>query len=512
MVLPGPRRMTEIRARAVGAAAWGFVGTVVRIGLQLVSQVTLARLLGPDQYGLFAVGLIVVSLAVFISDFGLAYGLIQKKEVSEMDERFVFTWQAMLGMAVMLSMIAAASAIAGFFGEPRAEAVVRNLSIVCLLTSLSATSQNLLKRAMDFRWIHLAQVVSYFTGFIIVGVPMAYFGQGVHSLIVAWCTQSLLYALILFWRTRHSLTPVFWHAGAPDQFRYGLIVLSTNVVNWFTGAVDKILVGKFMSAQHIGLYSTMHSILYSPTAAMMGVLQQVFFSAASRSNAVNDAEARASVASGYAALSCAVGIFVAPFFCVLATLSRPLVELVYGPSWLEAATLFLPIALAMPLLLIWGITTPLLWSGSSPLTEVKYQLPVALVFGFVCYVAAQISVESVAWCFFAFVALRTGLIVGRATKDFEIRISTQLKSLAGGACLATTATLSAFFVDQLLSTHNPLTRVSAATSTAFLAWSWMLAVFFQRITNRELRILLSSVLGMMPARVVRLHARLVGKR
>ncbi|MFX6409630.1 oligosaccharide flippase family protein, partial [Acinetobacter baumannii] len=76
---------------------WGGGGTLLRIVMQFGAQVVLARILGPEQYGLFAIGAIVVGFSSFFSDIGLAYGLIQKKEIAAKDIRFVFTWQIILG-------------------------------------------------------------------------------------------------------------------------------------------------------------------------------------------------------------------------------------------------------------------------------------------------------------------------------------------------------------------------------------------------------------------------------
>ena len=46
-------------ARAVG---WGAAGSVAKLVLQFGTQIMLARILGPEQYGLFAMGVLVVSL------------------------------------------------------------------------------------------------------------------------------------------------------------------------------------------------------------------------------------------------------------------------------------------------------------------------------------------------------------------------------------------------------------------------------------------------------------------
>ena len=55
-------------ARAVG---WGAAGSVAKLVLQFGTQIMLARILGPEQYGLFAMGVLVVSLATFLADFGM---------------------------------------------------------------------------------------------------------------------------------------------------------------------------------------------------------------------------------------------------------------------------------------------------------------------------------------------------------------------------------------------------------------------------------------------------------
>ena len=60
----------EINNKAVSAVKWAAVGTVTKFGVQLAAQVVLARLLGPENYGLFAMGLVVLTLSNFLADFG----------------------------------------------------------------------------------------------------------------------------------------------------------------------------------------------------------------------------------------------------------------------------------------------------------------------------------------------------------------------------------------------------------------------------------------------------------
>src|SRR5471032_2172327 len=91
----------NINTRAVSAVKWAAIGTVTRFVLQLGVQIVLARLLGPETYGLFAMGLLVLTLSTFLADFGFSWGLVQNPQVERADVRFAFTWQCVSGAIAM---------------------------------------------------------------------------------------------------------------------------------------------------------------------------------------------------------------------------------------------------------------------------------------------------------------------------------------------------------------------------------------------------------------------------
>src|SRR6218665_3231074 len=274
--------MTSLGARSMSVVFWGAGGSAVRLLMQIATQIVLARLLGPTEYGVFAVGSIVISFSGFFSDIGLAYGLIQKREVSDRDVRFVFTWQIVMGLLVSIAVAWGAGPVAIFFGEPRAEPVVRALAVICLINALAAPAGNLLKRALDFKTQQLAFLISYLIGYVLVGIPMALSGFKVWALVAAWLTQSSINGLLLYFATRHAVKPLLWYEQARTQGAYGGTVLATNLLNWTIGSIDRVIVGRVLPNQSMGLYATTYNLLYNPTASVLGVLQPVFFSASAR--------------------------------------------------------------------------------------------------------------------------------------------------------------------------------------------------------------------------------------
>src|SRR5690606_1013813 len=166
-------RGPDLRDRAVGGVLWSAFGTALRVGMTLAAQIALARILGPEPFGLFAVALVVIALSSLFAEVGLAYGLIQKPEVGPRDIRFAFTWQVLLGLGVMGVVLAGAGLVAAAMDEPRAAGVLRALAPGILLGALAATPTMLLRRRMDFKWLQLAGATAYAVGYLGVGLPLA---------------------------------------------------------------------------------------------------------------------------------------------------------------------------------------------------------------------------------------------------------------------------------------------------------------------------------------------------
>jgi lipopolysaccharide exporter len=436
--------MKNLGARSLTAVFWGVGGAVARILLQFGTQVTLARILGPDQYGLFAIGAIVVSFSNFFADVGIAYGLIQKKEVNDNDLRFVATWQLLIGTLVTLAIALASQQIASFFGDNRAGDIVKALAVVCLLNALAAPSLNLLKRELDFKRIQFAQVIAYIIGYICVGVPLAMTGLQVWALVIAWLVQSLVTLGILYGYVRHPLKPLFWYVDARSVSQYGVTVLLTNITNWFINNVDRVIVGRVFSSRDVGLYATSYNILYNPTSSLLGILQPVFFAATARAS-----DEKSRISNAYKSLIGCVTLFLLPAFAGVAAVSETFVLALYGSAWQPVGAILMPIALAMPIFLLWGLTTPLLWNGGEAGREFKSQLPLVIIWASVSWFAAKISPAAVAWAVLFLFLLRYAIILRAAIRLLNLDIAALWFAVRGGLflsvlCAATLACIDNF--------------------------------------------------------------------
>lgn len=489
--------MKDIGSRSLTAVFWGAGGAVIRLLLQFGSQVILARILGPEQYGLFAIGSIVISFSNFFSDIGIAYGLIQKNDVSPRDIRFVFTWQIILGTLVTIAITFSASAIAEFFGDVRATGIVQALAIVCLLNALAAPSLNLLKRKLDFRRIQIAQISSFVVGYMLIGIPMALYGTQAWALVAAWLAQATLFLILAYAATRHPIAPLLRYEGSRSLSAYGVTVLMTNLVNWLINNVDRVIIGRIFSSREIGLYATTYNMLYTPTTSLLGIIQPVFFSAASRATHQPDV-----IAGSYRALIGAVAIFILPAFVCLGTVSETFVLALYGEKWSDAAPLFRPLALAMPLFLIWGFTTPLLWTGGYASREFRVQLPIALIWLVACWLAAQYSVLAVCWTVLGLFIVRCLVMVISAVRTLKMDASLLWRSVRGGMIISPALALMLFALEAVCGRFPAILRLGVDGLAGSVGLMLLLRLF-PDLVGVELAQLLHRIFDRIPPNIAR---------
>ena len=101
----------SLGARTERAMKWSALTTTARFALQLGAQVALARLLGPGNYGIYGIGIAVLTFATFLAGTGFSYSLLLQPQVNAADIRFAFTWQMLAGVRCLLCKACATARI-----------------------------------------------------------------------------------------------------------------------------------------------------------------------------------------------------------------------------------------------------------------------------------------------------------------------------------------------------------------------------------------------------------------
>lgn len=472
--------ITALGTLAERAIKWSAATTAARFVLQFGAQVALARLLGPDNYGVYGIGLAVLTFVGFLSGASFSWNLMLLPRIDDKDIRFSFTLQTLAGAACAVAMYAAAPALAGFFGDPRVEGMVRLLSLAALLTSTSAVATCLLQRDLNFRAIGLIQLASYAVGYLAIGVPLALAGYGATALGIAAVAQAATVLVASYIARPHPLRPLFKHASGIEALATGRTVFATNTVNWLLNNLDRVLIARVLNAQAVGLYNVAYNLASIPSTLLLGALQPTLLAAGARLQ-----DDRQALARSWRTAVSSVLVLAMPAAVVGALLAADLVHLLYGPAWAESAWVLALLFLCLPAWASWGVSTPVLWNTGRKHQESLLQLPLLAAALPAWWLAAPAGIRSVAIVSLVLLLARAAVIIVAALRALEQRWATVAAPVARGAALSVAAAAAVMGAQHLVAGVAVPGLALAAGSAGALSFAVLVLFGCPRLLGAE---------------------------
>ena len=341
--------VADLKKKSVRGGMIMTVSQGVLFVLRTGSAIVLARLLTPDDFGLYGMVAVLVAFLNSFTDFGLPMATVQKPTLNRSEANTLF-WVTVGFGCLMMGLLAMSSpVIAWFYDEDRLVAITLLLSLTFALRSLAGQHSALLKRSLRFGALAVVQVIATLAG-ITVAVTMAVSGAGYWALI--W--QPIVTAVIStlgFWMA------CGWIPGRPgsvrvvqSQLRFGGWLTGSELLHSLSQNIDKVLVGRFCGTGELGLYGRGFQLAFLPMQTAITPVGSVIVPALSRLQSDGERFCRC-----YCRFINTVTWLAAPMLAVLAALSLEFILVTIGPQWLAANMIFKAFALA-------GLVQPLLGS------------------------------------------------------------------------------------------------------------------------------------------------------
>ncbi|MBR9832570.1 lipopolysaccharide biosynthesis protein [bacterium] len=317
----------SLRKQTVTGFKWSFVNQFGSQFLNLIISIVLARILGPEVYGLIAMITVFTGLAGLFLDFGFGNALIYKKKVSNLDWSSVFWLNLVLGLTIFLIFCFASKSIASFYSEP----ILINLTMVIgvnyILNSFSITQNAKLKKEIKIKEIAIVTIGSILISGSI-GVCLAMNGYGVWSLVAQRIFMSFFNMIGLFLFLRWIPLFQFSFNSIKSIFSYSIYQFSGGVLSYGSRNVDNLLIGKYLNSEELGLYNRAYSFLMFPINAISSIITTVLFPSFVKIN--EDIE---KLKRNYYEISKLVFYIVLPLMSLFYLCAREITLLVFGPNW-----------------------------------------------------------------------------------------------------------------------------------------------------------------------------------
>lgn len=408
---------------------WNYIGGVGKIVAQLAIQVCLARMLGPEIFGRYAVILVVIGLGWLFADSGFGSALVQKETIKDEDIAYALGWVLLLSMITGLLVSVFSPLIASLIGDLSLKLPIAVCGIVIVLQALANLSASLMRRELDMKRYQIIQLSGYLIGFGVVAIALAYRGAGVWSLVIGFLVQTLINLVLCYLSVRHTLKPILNGDKALRDF--GLKVLGTNISNWAIDNLDRFLIGRQWGISSLGAYAAASNLSRAPTAMLVSSIQSVVFSSAAR---VQTEPAR--LKRGYLAVVSLTALITFPLFLLLAYKAEFIIHLLYGQRWAEAIPLFSAFCVSVPLYVLLSITGPILWAIGAVGSEFKIQLFSATLLLIGLILLRNFPLKTVVWFIPCIYLLRLLLVYSVLAQKIGLKHLEVLRASLGGGLLA----------------------------------------------------------------------------
>lgn len=241
----------------------------------------LARLLSPEAFGVIALALAFVAFARVFLDKGFTDAIIQKEYIDDLHVHSAFWVNLLISLFLVLVTFFSSEWIAALFSEPDLSGVVRWMSVIFVIRAFNSVQEALFRRNVKFKTVSAAGLSRVFVG-ASVGIPMAYFGYGVWSLVAQQIANQTTYVLVL-WRVS-SWRPAFRFSfpHARELMSFGIGVIGSGMLSFVNRRMDDILVGAFLGSTALGYYNVAYKILLSLVQVISSVGSRVMFPVFSR--------------------------------------------------------------------------------------------------------------------------------------------------------------------------------------------------------------------------------------
>ena len=309
---------------------WTTYGAAAARGLSLISNLILARLLLPTDYGVIGVAYIFWAFANLftqgtIDSFVVYCGLEDKKALNT---AYTVSW--IIGGSLALGLIAAAPAIAHFFEIPALTGVLSLFSINLLLSFLYTFKAGILQRQMRYR--ELAQITLFASIIrLVMSTGAAAYGLGYWSFVIGdlayWLLSVLLVSRVVEMPLKLALDPKARKAVVV----YCLGAVGSSLGFYLNANFDSLLVGKLLGQEQLGFYNFAYQITMAACIILTQAIQQLGTSVFAQLKEHGDRERSLKQLMGQMAF---LG---APLFsCLYLVLNPSFITLLFDAKWAPA--------------------------------------------------------------------------------------------------------------------------------------------------------------------------------
>jgi O-antigen/teichoic acid export membrane protein len=324
----------NLKDKTVFGMMWGAVGKVGTLAINFLTNLVLARLLMPEDFGTIAMLAIFLAVSNIFIQGGLGAALIQKKNPDHIDYSTVFYWNLVVAVIFYLILYVSAPFIADYYALPLVKPLLRVQSLVLIIQSFSIVQYTQLQKQMNFKALAIRNMAAALAG-TLIAIPLALRGFGPWSLVASAILASIVNVLLLWKMSTWRPTWEFSFESLKSLFSFGGLMLLSSLAETIYTNLQGLIIGKRFSASDLGYFSQAKKLEEIPVTGLSSIVNDVTFPAFA---SLQDDSER--LLAGVRKSTKALTFLNFPMMILLMIVAQPLICLLYGSKWEASSPYF----------------------------------------------------------------------------------------------------------------------------------------------------------------------------
>ena len=372
-------------------ARWAAGGQITMHVSRMVITIILARLILPQERGLYAMALVVTDLLERVVAATPGAGLIHVKTLTQRLASSVFFFNLMVGVGIATVLAVGAPVARVLFDDSEVVPVLRAVGLCFIALSLGQAQRALLRRSFRFRAVALADVTNAFVqgG---ISVWLAYRGWGTWALVWGLLAGKLASNIVVWSASPWRPSWLFHWADVRSLRRFSGNLSAFSFFSYLQEAGDKFIVAR-IGQTALGYYMLGYQQLLVPVDAVLSVSRNVLFPAFAR---MDDDEA---IAAGFTRSCAAVAVLFWPVGLGMTVVAGPFVRVILGSRWLPSVPVLAIFGLIAMINAVNNTTSVLFQSKGRTDLQLRWGVVNGLLLLVAYLIGAQWGFVGVAWAF-----------------------------------------------------------------------------------------------------------------
>jgi O-antigen/teichoic acid export membrane protein len=308
---------------------WSLVGQFAYLGVLLISNIILARLLSPDEFGQIGIILFFIAIAQVLSESGLIGALVRNKDANEIDFSTIFVFNLFISFILFLLIVSSSGFIADYYKDQSLKPLLIVSSFIVIINAFRFVQNAKMIRQMRFKEIAVYELTSI-TIAATAGILLAINDFGAWSLVILQLSRDLI-ATTLFWIFAGGHGPwLFDLRSLKYHYKFGINTTLSSLLESVFDNIYQIILGKWFFITQTGLYYQAKKLQDIPISVIHKLTQTAIYSVLSK---IHDDKTR--FTRIYQQIIALMIVFVGFITLTLFVFAQDIILIFLGDQWLK---------------------------------------------------------------------------------------------------------------------------------------------------------------------------------